>query len=415
MGSPLVYLDWAATAIPDPESLKLGLESAITFFGNPSSAHSAGKQATAILEEARSSMLDNIASSAGGFVFTGSGSEADTIPFLSLLGKSAVTGTYPFCKHRESGNVPVPHIIASSIEHSAIDAQLSILEKVGFSVTRVHPGKDGLINPDAFSSALKPETRFATVMAVNNETGAIQPIASIIKGLKEKAQSSGWRTPFIHSDAIQALGKIPFNPHKLGLDSAAFSAHKIQGPRGVGALWLKRKLEPFIVGGGQEQGMRPGTENLQGIVAFSAATRKIFASSESSIKQARQLECHLFTRLESIQGARILPEERFCNDPRYSPYIFSIAFRGLSGEVMQRALSDMGIAVSTGSACSTRSGIKGRRILSAMGVDDETALTAIRISTGKDSTPADIDCFAEAVRSILSSLSTKNQKPGRAS
>jgi Cysteine sulfinate desulfinase/cysteine desulfurase and related enzymes len=198
---------------------------------------------------------------------------------------------------------------------------------------------------------------------------------------------------------VQALGKIAFDPAAAGASSAAYSAHKIRGPRGTGALWLAEsggaRLEPASLGGGQEEGMRPGTESLQGAWAFALAAERARSSFAQRLAQARFLEARLFSGLSAIQGAQALPLGREPGDERYSPYVASLAFPGLSGEVMARELSDRGIAVSTGSACSSNSKRKGRRVLEAMGLREELSLSAIRVSIGESTTEADIDAFLE--------------------
>ena len=202
--------------------------------------------------------------------------------------------------------------------------------------------------------------------------------------------------PRLHVDAVQAFGKVRFDPASAGAGSAAFSAHKLGGPRGIGALWVAASLETLSVGGGQEGSLRPGTENLQGAWAFAAAAAYARDSFARRVDHARELETRLISGLSSIPGVLALPLGRVPSDERYSPYILSAAFPGLSGEVLVRSLSDSGIAVSTGSACSSNSKRAGRRVMRAMGLPEDIALSSIRVSSGESTTEADIDSFLEA-------------------
>ena len=399
----MIYLDWASTSPPDEAILQESASLAVRCFGNPSSKHGLGAEASGRLEEARSRLLDSLAGDGGRsaaarpaqgrIVFTSGGSEADAIALLSML------------RRKDSRRGPAPHILVSAIEHSAVFEEARLLEGMGMDVGYVNPGADGIVSPGEVAAALRKDTALVAIMAVNNETGAIQPLAEIGAALREASAALGRReAPFFHSDAVQALGKIAFDPAALGLSSAAFSAHKLRGPRGTGALWLGARLEPLVLGGGQEDGLRPGTENLQGDWAFSLAAGKARASLDARRARARSLEARLMVGLQSIDGALALPLGRTAGDERYSPFILSVAFPGLSGEVLARALSDAGIAVSTGAACSNRGNKKGRRILEAMGLAPDLAFSAIRVSTGDLTGEADIDAFLEEARSAYRKL-----------
>ena len=399
----MIYLDWASTSPPDEAILQESAALAVRFFGNPSSKHGLGAEASERLEEARARLLRSLAGEGGRaasatcpqgrIAFTSGGSEADAIALLAML------------RRKDSRRGPAPHIVVSAIEHSAVYEEARLLEGLGMAVSYVNPGPDGILAPGEVASALRKDTALVAIMAVNNETGAIQPLAEIAAALGEASAALGrHEPPFFHSDAVQALGKVSFDPEALGLSSAAFSAHKLRGPRGTGALWLDSKLEPLVLGGGQEEGLRPGTENLQGDWAFSLAAEKARASLDARRARARSLEARLMSGLSSIEGALALPLGRAAGDERYSPFILSVAFPGLSGEVLARALSDAGIAVSTGAACSNRGNKKGRRILEAMGLKPELAFSAIRVSTGDLTGEADIDAFLEEARSTYRKL-----------
>jgi cysteine desulfurase len=302
-------------------------------------------------------------------------------------------------------------ILLSGIEHAAVFEQAQLLASLGLSIDIVNPAADGIIDPAKVAEAVRKDTVLAAIMAVNNETGAVQNLSAVSRarpkaGFHCQADALHRRPPRLHVDAVQAFGKIPFSPAGLGLSSAAFSAHKIQGPRGIGALWYSEEFESLLAGGGQEGGLRPGTENLQAAWAFAAAAETAVSALDRSLAHARLLEARLFEGLAAIPGAQPLPLGRRAGDERYSPYILSIAFPGLAGEVMVRALSDAGIAVSTGAACSSNTKRSGRRVLEAMGLDPELAMSAIRVSTGRLTSDSDIDLFLETAADTYAKLRT---------
>jgi cysteine desulfurase len=369
------YLDWAASAPPYPEVSKASAELACETFGNPSSRHAVGRAASSLLEEARTSLASSIGTTPEHTIFTSGGTESDAMALLSACGlRSDVS------------------MVLSAIEHPAVDEQARFLEGAGIKVTRIRPDAAGLVDPMAIADAIRKDTVLVSVMAVNNETGAIQPIRGIADAIRRASKNIG-RTPFFHCDAVQALGKVPFDVESAGIDGAAFSAHKLGGPRGIGALYLRKTMVPIVRGGGQERGIRPGTQNTAGAWALARAAELSLASMEESSKKAVVLEKILLEGIRSINGAAVVPLSRVPGDARYSPYIASIAFPGLGGETMARILDDEGIQVSTGSACS--GGTKGRRVLDAMRVDPDVSFASIRVSTGRDTTEADLYAFLE--------------------
>ena len=397
----MTYLDWASTSPPDHGILAEAARVAEESFGNPSSRHALGAAAKDRLEEARSRLAAAIfgagASTAPGrLAFTGGGTEADFIPLLALL-RAAINA-------RRDGSIKRLHLVVSGIEHAAVHEEALLLKSFGIGVSFVSPEPDGRVDPRKIGAALEKDSALVAVMAVNNETGAIQPVAEIAEAVAQAAAAFGRSPPRLHVDAVQALGKIRFDPAAAGAASAAFSAHKLRGPRGVGALWVGNGLEPIALGGGQEWALRPGTENLQGAWAFAAAASR--DGFERRTAHARSLEARLLAGLSSIPGALALPLGRKPHDERYSPYILSAAFPGLSGEVLARSLSDSGIAVSTGSACSSNAKRGDRRIMRAMGLPEDIALSAIRVSTGEGSDESDIDLFLEAASDLYRRLKT---------
>ncbi len=367
------YLDWAAGAPPYQDILEQAADFAARIYGNPSSAHAAGKAAKAELEESRALLARIVGASPDRIVFTSGGSEADSITLLSTL----------------LANGP-RSIVISAIEHAAVFEQARILEELGVTVIRIAPDCEGFIDPATVANAVRADTAIIAVMAVNNETGAIQPIKQISEAIRAATGKSG-RKPFFHCDAVQALGTLGFDTEAQGVDGAAFSAHKLGGPRGTGALYLRRPLRPLVHGGGQESGVRPGTHNTPGAWAFSQAASRASESRHEALAHARGLEKALLEGINRIPGATPIPVSRQTGDERYSPYIVSAAFPGLGGEVLCRLLDEQGIAVSTGAACSSAK--KERRVLDAMGVDRQLSFSSIRISTGRDTTITDINDF----------------------
>lgn len=299
------------------------------------------------------------------------------------------------------------------MEHSAVWAQAELLGKLGIAVDTVDPREDGRVHPEDVAARMQRDTVLVAVMAVNNETGAVQDIRAIAAAIHARSGDFGRKAPGFHVDCVQALGKVGVD--LSGATSAAFSAHKIRGPKGSGALFLASPIEALALGGGQEGGLRSGTESLQAAWGMTLAAGHAEAVFDSARVHAIQLESDLIRGLAGIPGARAVPECRIPGDARWSPFIVSVAFPGLSGEVFARALSDAGVMVSTGSACSQashagRSGRKPgsgrRRILDAMGLPGPLALSAIRISTGEETTPEDMARFLETASTLYRKLKT---------
>lgn len=375
------YLDWAASAPPYEDIARDAVDLALEHYANTSSGHAAGKAAAAALEEARALFAGALGAAAGEIVFTSGGSESDAIVLLSALNR------------RQPPGKPV-NIVLSAVEHSAVHAQAMQLARLGVEPRLAKPGADGIVRPECVAALVDADTAMVTVMAVNNEIGAIQPLRAIGEAARAAAAAAGARKPpLFYSDAVQALGKVAFKPGELGLDAAGFSAHKLGGPRGVGVLWLRRPIEPLACGGGQERGIRAGTHNLAGAWAFARAAVRAVSGLDEARAAAIELELRLMDGLARIPGAAVIPRGRRPGSADYSPFIVSMTFPGLGGETMERALGDLGVAVSTGSACSH--GAKERRILAAMGVPTADSFAAIRVSTGRSTTAADIDYFLE--------------------
>ena len=384
------YFDWAATAPCDEQILRDSLEIAIQYDGNPSSTHKTGSEARKILEAARESCAKSLGVRANQVFFTSGGTESDHIPLLSVLNSPARAG----------------RIILSAIEHPALREECALLKKLGFDVVSVTPDKNGFVSPQSIVENLTSDTLFVTVMAVNNETGCVQPIYEIADALAKA--TNGKRKPHFHVDCVQAAGKIPLDLSHAGIDSAALSAHKISGPRGIGILYLARPLNSFLVGGGQEQNIRSGTENLFGAVAFSKCLEKFYLNEENEAAQKRFEEQKEWTRdflkkLKEIERCRLVPElrEDFSEgtEERFSPWVVQSAFVGIPGNVMVRALDAKGFCISTGSACSAKK--QSRPILAAMNASREIQDSAVRFSFGVFTTKQAIDELLEAVKEIV--------------
>jgi len=369
-----VYLDWAATAPPDPEILELSSKAALEFPGNPSSAHPAGLAARVALEGARERVARALGVAAGSVIFTSGGTESNHLPMLSLLQRPA------------RGSIAL-----SAIEHPSVSELAKSLAAAGWRVHSIPCDRDGIVSPEAVVSALHEDTALVCVMAVNNETGAIQPVAEIARALRSATgPGTGRRPAHFHVDAVQAVGKVLIDLKADGIDTASASAHKIAGPRGIGILVANRAFEPFVRGGGQEGGTRPGTENLAGAMALALALERA-RLDHSRLDRARGLMARIVSGLRSIPGVTTIPASRGETDPRFSPWILQAATANVPGEVLVRVLGERGIFVSTGSACSSKK--KSRPVLEAMGVSAETRQNAFRVSIGPTTSDGDVDAF----------------------
>ena len=369
-----IYLDWAATAVPDPDIIKASYDCALTTFGNPSSVHQAGQKANALLEDCRTRCASVLGVKKEEVFFTSGGTESDNIVLLSLLRKPS-RGT----------------VLVSAIEHPAVLEPAAVLAENGYKVAYLKPGADGIIKTTALEKALTPDTKLVTVMAVNNETGAIQPVHELAAAVQNYAKECGHKIHF-HCDAVQAAGKIKLNFADSNIHSWAISAHKIRGPRGAGILVLKNTIQTMVRGGGQENSIRPGTENTAAIYGMTLALEKALADLDKNSAHAYKLMDSLLEKLGKNPAYTIIPENRKPGDEHYSPYVLSFAATPIPAEVLARTLDDRGICVGTGSACSNRK--KGQsKTLAAMGVADNVSFSRIRVSIGATTTEEDIEEF----------------------
>ncbi|MDR0442748.1 MAG: aminotransferase class V-fold PLP-dependent enzyme [Treponema sp.] len=372
------YFDWAATA---PHA---GIASDAPF-GNPSSQHKEGREAKLVLEDARKRCAAVLNVPPNTLYFTSGGTESNSIAVLfNLLRKGQ------------------GRVISSLAEHSSIREGMETLVKMGKPTGNISIDSSGRANADFFENALKKygDVRFAAVMAVNNETGAVTDIASL-REIKKRSEPG----IHFHCDMVQAVGKIPFDIPLWEIDSASISAHKIGGPRGIGLLYLRRPVEVFYTGGGQENRIRGGSENTQGAVELASCLEQSAGDkTREEYARAKTRWNKLITSLAAIDRCTIIPQERLGDkeEDGFSPYILQVAFRDIPGEVMARALDDLGFAVSTGSACSSSS--PERPVLAAMGISEKLRIEGIRISQGWTTTDAEIDLLLDAINEVLKFL-----------
>jgi len=365
-----IFFDNSATTRPAPEVIEAMKNALEVSWGNPSSLHSAGLDAEHIVRDSRTAVLEalGVKRGEGTLYFTSGGTEANN---------TAVFGSV----YAKGGNSR--HVISTGSEHPSIRQPLEKLEAQGVRVTRLST-KGGKLDLDELKAALSPDTRLVTLMLVNNETGALYDIKSafdIVKRYDPKITT--------HCDATQAFMKVPFTPMSLGAELVTVSAHKIHGPKGIGALYVSKtvktnkRLVPFMLGGEQEEGMRAGTENVPGIAGFGAAVKLPY--DLKAVEAARELI------VSSLPGraAVNLPE-------KYVPHILSIRLPKIKSETMLHYLSSVGIFVSTGSACSSKS-LKVSKALTEFGLAPEEADSTLRISLGDDTTPEMCRRFAEAL------------------
>jgi cysteine desulfurase len=359
---------------------------ALEHYANPSSPHEAGRASRKSLEECRAKLSDILGG--GRIVFTSGATESNGIVLLSLIARQRMADV-------RGGSV---RVIASAIEHASIHEQMGSLEALGIKKTLVPPGEDGIVDPERIVECLDPDTVMVSLMAVNNETGAVQRLGETVRAVRAYSSRKGRRI-VIHADAAQAFGKLPFNPTELGIDAASISAHKIGGPRGIGALWLAPgvSLEPVSAGGGQEEGIRPGTENLPGIHGMTAAAQKRATAIERELETAYGKILRFMGALKGIPGIRFFPGSRTTRLPNtsgsFSPYILSFGFPPVPGEVLVRLSESKGFLIGTGSACASRK--KSRtRVLECMGVHPDEAFCAVRVSIGPSTSGDDLESLA---------------------
>ena len=380
------YFDWAATA--EPAMARAGEEGG---FANASALHSEGRQAKEALEAARTRCAAVLGVKTETLYFTGGGTDANAIVLHSLLLHALSLKSYN------------SEILYSDVEHPSVQENCLLFNKLSLPTGAIGVEKDGRLSCETFSHALQkhPKARFAAIMGVNNETGAVMELDELIKLAREREKTT--KLPIhIHADMVQAIGKIPFSLNELDLDSASISSHKLGGAFGMGLLYLKKPLNPLLRGGKQERGIKAGTENINGAVNLAYVLEKYAKNETVEIEYNKAIDrfSYLMEKLQKFDRYYPIPTDRSIKDRRFSPWILQAAFKGIPGEVMLRALDKEGIAISTGSACSSSS--KKRKVLSAMGLSDTQQLEGIRISQGWTTDKEAMDALLNAIEKILS-------------
>ncbi|MCX6565516.1 MAG: IscS subfamily cysteine desulfurase [Candidatus Aminicenantes bacterium] len=374
----MVYLDNNATTPLDPAVADKMANFMREHFGNPSSLYPIGRKAKEMINEARTYVAAAVGASKASIYFTGSGTEADNQAILGVM--DALPDKKEF--------------VTSTIEHPAVAETAAYLESKGFKVTYVPVDSTGTIDLDALRAAVSPQTGLVSVMHANNEIGTIQPIADVVRIAHEQGA-------LVHTDAVQSFGKIAFRADDLGVDLLTISSHKIYGPKGVGALYVRKgtPLRPFVHGGHQERGLRAGTENTIGIVGFGEAARILPLHFEADKVRLRRLTDRLKTGLEAA-----VPKIHFNGHPKHRiPTTLSYAFLGLESEAILLSLATKGICVSTGSACSEESE-EVSHVLQAIGLRPEFARSTVRMSLGRFNTEDDVTQVLQVLPEIVAKL-----------
>ena len=372
-----VYLDNAATSPLDSRVLGAMLPHLGGSRGNPSSLHALGVAAREAVEEARASVAALVGASADEIVFTSGGTEADDLAILGLARSAAEKR----------------HVVISRVEHAAVREAAGRLEAEGFEVTPVEVDEDGLVNPADLAEALRPDTALAAVVWANNEVGTIEPV-------RELAQICAERNVAFHTDAVQAAGRIPLDVGEVPTTTLALSGHKLYGPQGVGALYVRDgvPVEPISYGGGQERGLRSGTHNVAGIVGFGVAARLAREELDERVAHESGLRDAILEGVGRIPDVRLNghAERRLSNNVH-------LTVEGVEAESLVLFLDALGYAIGSGSACSSGDH-KASPVLLAMGRDEREAFSVVRVTVGKENNAAEIEGFLEAFSEAVARL-----------
>ncbi len=373
----LHYLDNAATTPVRPEAAQAALEAMTQGWGNPSSVYALGAQAAAAVKGWRADLAGALGCKPEEFFFTSCGSEGDNW---------AIYAGAEFNRRRGK------HIVTTVIEHSAVLEPVKALERQGYEVTLLQPNSQGTIDPEQIAAALRPDTALVSIMLVNNELGTVLPVKEAAQAIKRADCPA-----LLHCDAVQGFLKVPFTPEGLGVDLLSVSGHKLHAPKGVGGLYIRKglKLPPLIRGGGQEGGLRSGTEATAQMAAFAAAARLGAASFSQDAAHMAQLKAYTVEAL-----AREVPEAVVLVQGE-APHILPISLPGYKGEVVVRFLSDRGVYVSSGSACHKG---KPSRVFAALKLPKPQLDGALRVSFSYDTTREDADALIQGLKAARDSL-----------
>ena len=377
----MIYLDNAASTAVHPEVVKEMMPYFDVQYGNPSSIHQFGRKAKNAIQKARKQVAALIGAEPDEILFTSGGTESNN---TILYGIPKLQGSH----------LDQNHIITSSIEHEAILQPCKEFENIGIKITYLPVDEHGIVNPDDITNSINPHTVLVSIMFANNEVGTIQPIKEISEICKK------YQIPF-HTDAVQAVGKVPINVKELGVDALSISSHKINGPKGIGALFIKKGviITPQILGGGQENGMRSGTENVASIVGFGKACEIAKERLNENISHFQTLHSSMLSKIvKEISHVKLNghTEKRIFNN-------IHLTFLGVNGEDLIIKLDEHGIAASTGSACSVHTQ-KASHVLKAMGFNHEQITGSLRISFGYMNTLDEVKQAVEVLKKVVSEL-----------
>jgi cysteine desulfurase len=380
-----VYLDHSATTPSDRLVVEAMLPYLTEKFGNASSVHSFGQEARAAVDRARRQVAAFAGAHTNEIVFTSGGTEANNLAIRGL------------CEAAQSHG---RHIITSAIEHPSVRSSIHGLEQRGWEATQLPVYDDGVVRVEDVRAALRPDTTLISVMMANNEIGTVQPIAEI-GALVRAERKGGRRHLWLHTDAVQAAGRVPIDVESLGCDLLSLSAHKIYAPKGTGALFVRKgvRLTPQQVGGHQERERRGGTEAVANIVAFGAATELAQREMPERNEHTRRLRDRFERQIAESVGEIVLNGSR----EQRLPHLSNISFRFIEGEGLLIHLDMQGVAVSSGSACSSGT-LEPSPVIQALGRDDELARGSIRFSFGKDNSEADVDYVLDVLTRAVESL-----------
>lgn len=375
------YFDNSATTRCYPEVAEIVVKTMTEDFGNPSAMHLKGVEAEKYVREAAQTLAKILKVNEKEIIFTSGGTESNN---LALFGGADA--------NKRSGN----HIITTSVEHAAVGQPAERLEQMGYEVTIVPVDHRGVVQLEALEKALRPDTILVSTMYVNNEVGAVMPVEEIAKLVHEKSPKA-----LYHVDAIQAFGKYRIYPQKAGIDMLSVSSHKIHGPKGVGFLYIneKARIQPQILGGGQQAGMRSGTDNVPGIAGLGVAAKMVYTDFDEKIEHMYQLKERL------AEGFLKLPDVRLngMEIREGAPQILSASFLGVRSEVLLHTLEEKGIYVSAGSACSSHKR-KAAGTLSAMGMEAAQRESTLRFSFSEENTFEEVDYVLEVIGQVLPML-----------
>ena len=375
------YFDNSATTRCYPEVAEIVVKTMTEDFGNPSAMHLKGVEAEKYVREAAQTLAKILKVNEKEIIFTSGGTESNN---LALFGGADA--------NKRSGN----HIITTSVEHAAVGQPAERLEQIGYEVTIVPVDHRGVVQLEALEKALRPDTILVSTMYVNNEVGAVMPVEEIAKLVHEKSPKA-----LYHVDAIQAFGKYRIYPKKAGIDMLSVSSHKIHGPKGVGFLYIneKARIQPQILGGGQQAGMRSGTDNVPGIAGLGVAAKMVYTDFDEKIEHMYQLKERL------AEGFLKLPDVRLngMEIREGAPQILSASFLGVRSEVLLHTLEEKGIYVSAGSACSSHKR-KAAGTLSAMGMEAAQRESTLRFSFSEENTFEEVDYVLEVIGQVLPML-----------